>query len=44
MRTLTGHSVRSSAGQRVSPGQIVGKSNGEGRGVACRVSKPKEMK
>jgi hypothetical protein len=41
---VTGHSARSSEGNGDSNGQIVGKSNGEGRGVICRAIKPKENK
>jgi len=41
---LTGRSTRSSSGNGASNGQIVGRSNGEGRGVACRAIKPKENK
>jgi hypothetical protein len=37
-----GHSARPSSGIGDSNGQIVGKTNGEGCGVTCRVSKPKE--
>jgi len=39
----TGHSVRLSSGNGVSTGQIVGMSNGEGRGVACRVVSQKKI-
>jgi|SRR5208283_376303 len=37
-----GHSARPSSGNRDRKGQIVGKSNGEGRGVPCRVVSQKE--
>ncbi len=37
---LNGRSTRPSSGSGVSKGQIVGKSNGEGRGVTCRAFKP----
>jgi hypothetical protein len=37
---LTGRSARPSSGSGGRKGQIVGRSNGEGRGVACRAIKP----
>ena len=39
----SGHSVRPSSGHGATKGQSVGRSNGEGCGVASRVSKPKEI-
>jgi hypothetical protein len=41
---LTGHSARLSSGNGVNNGQIVVELNGEGRGAACRVVKPKGKK
>ena len=43
-RVKRGRSFRPSSGTGASNGQIVGKSNGEGRGVTCRAAKPKEKK
>ena len=40
----SGGSACPSSGNGASIGQIVGRSNGEGRGVACRAIKPKENK
>ena len=39
---LSDRSSRPSSGDGISKGQIVDKTNGEGRGVACRVLKPNE--
>jgi hypothetical protein len=38
---VSGRSACTSSGNGAGNGQIVGKSNGEGRGVACRAVKPK---
>jgi len=40
MCPLSGQSARPSSGDGASNGQIVGRSNGEGRGATCRAVKP----
>lgn len=40
---LAGHFTRPSSVDGVNEGQIAGRSNGEGRGVACRVVSQKEI-
>jgi len=42
MCPMSGQSARPSSGDGAIKGQIVGRSNGEGRGAICRAIKPNE--